>query len=68
MLIFGMKAHLINTLVRRSRSSAKVKYQGYISQKMAVLRALVVCECFQSGQDKTLSFRKVLEQDNVRRL
>ena len=37
MLIFGMKAHLINThlLVPRSRSSAKVKieYQSYISQK-----------------------------------
>ena len=40
-----MKAHLFNThlLVPRSRSSAKVKveYQGYISQKMAVLGALV---------------------------
>ena len=39
MLMFGMKAYLINThlLVPRSVSSAKVKveYQGYISQKMA---------------------------------
>ena len=38
--MFDMKAHLINThlLVPRSRSSAnvKVKYKGYISQKMAV--------------------------------
>ena len=41
-----MKAHLIDThlLVPRSRSSAKVKvkYQGHISQKMAVLGALVL--------------------------
>ena len=40
-----MKAYLINMhlLVPRSRSSAKikVKYKGYISQKMAVLRAFV---------------------------
>ena len=40
-----MKAHLINMhlLVPRSRSSAKikVKYKGYISQKMAVLGAFV---------------------------
>ena len=40
-----MKAHLINRvcLVPRSRSSAKVKveYQGYISQEMVVLGALV---------------------------
>ena len=38
-----MKAYLINThlLVPRSRSSAKVKYQDYISQKMAVSGALV---------------------------
>ena len=40
-----MKAHLINMhlLVPRSRSSAKVKveYQCYISQKMAILGALV---------------------------
>ena len=40
-----MKAHLINThlLVPRSRSSAKVKvkYKGYISQKMAVSGAFV---------------------------
>ena len=39
-LIFGMKAHLIDThlLVPRSRSSAKVevKYQGHVSQKMGV--------------------------------
>ena len=39
-LIFGMKAYLINMhlLVPRSRSFAKVKvkYKGYISQKMAV--------------------------------
>ena len=44
-LIFGMKAHLINThlLVSRSRSSAKVKieYKGYISQKIAVWGAFV---------------------------
>ena len=44
-LIFGMKAHLINThlLVPRSRSSAKVKvkYKGYISQKLAVSGAFV---------------------------
>ena len=38
-----MKAYLINIhlLVPRSRSSAKVKYKGYISQKMAVMGALV---------------------------
>ena len=40
-----MKAHLIDThlLVPRSRSSAKVKVKckGYISQKVAVLRAFV---------------------------
>ena len=40
-----MKAYLINMhlLVPRSRSSAKVKvkYKGYISQKMAVLGAFV---------------------------
>ena len=40
-----MKAHLINThfLVPRSRSSAKVKvkYQGHVSQKIGVSRALV---------------------------
>ena len=39
-LIFGMKAHLINMhlLVPRSRSSAKVKvkYQGFISQRIAI--------------------------------
>ena len=44
-LIFGMKAHLINTylLVPRSRSSTKVKviYQGLVSQKMGVSGALV---------------------------
>ena len=43
--MFGMKAYLINMhlLVPRSRSSAKVKvkYKGYISQKMAVLAAFV---------------------------
>ena len=40
-----MKAHLINMhlLVPRSRSSAKVKvkYQGYISQKIAVSRSFM---------------------------
>ena len=40
-----MKTYLINMylLVPRSRSSAKVKvkYKGYISQKMAVLGAFV---------------------------
>ena len=40
-----MKAYLIDThlLVPRSRSSAKVKvkYQGYVSQKMGVLGAYV---------------------------
>ena len=40
-----MKAHLIDThlLVPRSRSSAKakVKYQGHVSEKMGVSRALV---------------------------
>ena len=45
MLIFGVKAHLINTqlLVPRSGSSAKVKgeCQGNISLKMAVLGALL---------------------------
>ena len=45
MLIFGTKAHLINThlLGPRSKSSAKVKveYQGYISKKIAVSGALV---------------------------
>ena len=44
-LIFGMKAHLIDThlLVPRSSSSAKVKvkYQGHVSQKMGVSGALV---------------------------
>ena len=44
-LIFGMKAYFINMqlLVPRSRSSAKVKvkYKGYISQKMAVSGAFV---------------------------
>ena len=44
-LIFGMKAHLIDThlLPPRSRSSAKVKvkYRGHVSQKMGVLGALV---------------------------
>ena len=56
-----MRAYLINThlLVPRSRSSAKVKvkYKGYISQKMAVSGAFlfhkhilfVVCKCFQFG-------------------
>ena len=41
-----MKAYLINMhlLVPRSRSSAKVKvkYKGYISQKMAVSGAFVI--------------------------
>ena len=45
MLIFGVKAHLIDThlLVSRSRSSAKVmvKYQGHVSEKMGVSGALV---------------------------
>ena len=44
-LIFGMKAYLINMhlLVPRSRSSAKVKvrYKGYIPQKMTVSGAFV---------------------------
>ena len=44
-LIFGMKAHLIDThlLVPRSRSSTKVrvKYQGQVSQKMGVSGAVV---------------------------
>ena len=43
--MFGMKTYLINMhlLVPRSRSSAKVKvkYKGYISQKMAVSGAFV---------------------------
>ena len=43
--MFGMKAYLINMhlLVPRSRSSAKVKvkYKGYITQKMAVSGAFV---------------------------
>ena len=43
--MFGMKAYLINMqlLVLRSRSSAKVKvkYNGYISQKVAVSGAFV---------------------------
>ena len=60
-LIFGTKAHLIDThlLVPRSRSSAKVKvkYHGHVSQKMGVSGALVfhkhilfvvfVFKCFQ---------------------
>ena len=45
LVIYGMKAHLINThlLLPKSRSSAKVKvrYQGHFSQKMTVLGALV---------------------------
>ena len=45
-LIFGTKAHLIDTYLQapRSRSSAKVKvkYQGHVSQKMGVLGALVL--------------------------
>ena len=44
-VIFGMKAYLNNMhlLVPRSRSSAKVKvkYKGYVSQKMAVSGAFV---------------------------
>ena len=44
-LIFGMKAYFINMhlLVPRSRSSVKVKvkFKGYISQKMAVSGAFV---------------------------
>ena len=40
-----MKAHLIDThlLAPRSRSSAnvKIKYQGHVSQKMGISRALV---------------------------
>ena len=44
-LIFGMKAHFIDThiLVPRSRLSAKVKvkYQGHVSQKTGVSGALV---------------------------
>ena len=44
--MIGMKAHLIDThlLVTKSRSSAKVqvKYQGHISQKMAVSGALML--------------------------
>ena len=46
MLIFGIKAHLINThlLVPRSSAKVKVEYQGYISQKMAVSGALVFHE------------------------
>ena len=55
-LIFGMKAHIIDThlLVPRSRSSAKVRvrYQGHISQKMGVLGALVF--------DKHILFRVVM--------
>ena len=43
--MFGMKAYLINMhlLVPRSKSSAKVKvkYKGYISQKMAVSGAFM---------------------------
>ena len=59
-----MKAYLINMhlLVPRSRSSAKVKvkYKGYISQKMAVSGAfmfhkhiLFVAENFYNHQKKT---------------
>ena len=48
MLIFGMKAHLIDThvLVLRSRSSAKVKvkYQGHVSQKMGILGGISVSQ------------------------
>ena len=44
-LIFGMKAYRINShlLVPGSRSSAKVKvkYKGYVSQKMAISGAFV---------------------------
>ena len=42
-LIFGMKAHLIDThlLVSRSSANVKVKYQGHVSQKMGILGALV---------------------------
>ena len=44
-LIFGMKAHLIDThlLVPRPKSSpkVKVKYQGCVSQNMGLLGALV---------------------------
>ena len=38
-----MKAHLIDThlLVSRSSAKVKVKYQGHVSQKMGVLGALV---------------------------
>ena len=38
-----MKAHLIDThlLVPRSSAKVKVKYKGPVSQKMAVLGALV---------------------------
>ena len=70
MLIFGMKAHLINKhlLVLRSRSFAEVKVgnQGYISQKIAVSRALVfykhifrVATC--QGKVREIIFLKVRE-------
>ena len=47
-LVFGMKAHLINThlLIPRSRSSAKVKvkYQGHDSKKMGVSGGISVSQ------------------------
>ena len=56
-LIFGMKAHLINThlLVPRSSAKVKVKYQGHVSQKMGVWGAFVFHKhilspsCFQKA-------------------
>ena len=57
-----MKAHLIDThlQVPRSRSSAnvKVKYQGHVSQKMGVSRALVFHKhiLFVTVMDSEFSF------------
>ena len=46
--MFDMKAYLMNMhqLVSRSRSSAKVKvkYKGYISQKMAIFQGIHVSQ------------------------
>ena len=64
-----MKAHLINMylLVPRSRSSAKVKvkYKGYICQKMAVSgirvsQAHLVSQCFLPRQGKIAPFEPIL--------
>ena len=70
MLVFGMKADLINThlLVPRSRSSAKVKvkYQGHVSQKKGVWGGISVSTHlvqstneFNLEQSKILSFSKI---------